>query len=96
MEPISLLLIALFAGAGAAAVASLTWDTVRSFIRTNAVPAGSATVIRKRLASGNYSVVVGVFNGRGTKVASNTWTAAAIDSALLSQFGGKNVLKIRT
>jgi hypothetical protein len=96
VEPISLLLIALFAGAGAAVVASLSWDTLHSFIRAKAVPAGSATVIRKRLASGNYSVVVGVFDRRGTKVASNTWTAEAFDGALLSKFGGKNVLEIRT
>jgi hypothetical protein len=37
-----------------------------------------------------------VFDRRGTKVASNTWTAEAFDGALLSKFGGKNVLEIRT
>jgi hypothetical protein len=98
MEPISLLLIALFASAttAAAVLALLTWSTVDSFIRSKAVPAGTATVIQKQLASGNYSVVVGVFGRTGSKIASQSWEAQTLDSTLRTKLGGKNALTIRT
>jgi hypothetical protein len=98
MEPITLILLALLAGAGTAAVVVeiLSWRAVDSYIRSRSAASGSAEIIRKRLASGRYEVVVGVFTPLGAKVATQSWDARALDPALQDRFCGRNVIKIIT
>jgi hypothetical protein len=84
MEPISLiiaLIISAVAGA-ASTVAYLNWSEIRSWITQNQVPAGYATVIARRLGSGQYEVVAGVFGPSRMQVRSAAWQARQLDPYL--------------
>ncbi|MBV9447312.1 MAG: hypothetical protein JO345_15625 [Streptosporangiaceae bacterium] len=97
MEPITLLLIALLFGAGAAIVIEiLSWSTVDEYVLSKSVANGSARIIRKRLESGRYQVVVGVFRPSGSKIVSQSWDAAQLDTTLQTHFGGQDVIQIKT
>lgn len=96
MEPISLILLLLVGAAAGAAVAVLSWRTVDQWIQAKAIRAGTATIIRQRLADGKYRVVTGVFTPSGAKVASKTWEAAQLDSELARRFGGRNTIRVKT
>lgn len=91
MDPIT---IGLLIWAGLVAV-DLTWDAVDKWITARKVPGGTATILRTRLADGNFKVVSGVFAPSGAKVAERTWTASSLDAALAARFAaGKNEIRI--
>lgn len=97
MDPLSLLFFALLVGTGAAIVVSiLTWTAIDEFVQLKVAKAGSAEIIRRRLSSGRYEVVAGVFSATGAKAASQRWDAGEIDQDLSRRFGAKNVIKIKT
>ena len=56
--------------------------------------ASYAKLIRRRLSSGHYEVVTGVFTTRGSKIASQTWDAAELDQQLTRKFRSSNVITI--
>ncbi|VVJ24864.1 Uncharacterised protein [Amycolatopsis camponoti] len=96
MEPITLILLALLAGAGTAAIVVdvLSWRTVDSFIMAQPTTSGSAEIIKNRLASGRYQVVAGVFSPLGTKVATRSWEASTLEPLLQNRFGNRDAIKI--
>jgi len=96
MEPISLILwLLLTAAAGAAtAVAYLNWSTIWSWIMRNQVPGGYADVIAKRLVTGQYKVVAGVFGPTRLKIHSAAWQARQLDPYLASRLN--EVIRVQT
>jgi hypothetical protein len=91
MDPIT---ICLLIWAGVVAV-DLTWETVQSWITSRKVPGGSATIIRTKLASGQYEVVTGVFNPSGAKIAERVWKASSLDATISARFpAGSNKIRI--
>jgi hypothetical protein len=98
MEPITLILIALLAaGAGAAVIVELlSWSTIEEYVSSKSIAGGSAKIIKNRLQSGRYHVVVGVFRPSGSEIASQSWQAAQLDTNLETRFGSRNVIQIKT
>jgi len=100
VEPITLILLALLAGAGVGAAAVivevLSYRAVDRYVSSISVTRGSAQIIRNRLQSGRYEVVVGVFGPAGSKLASQSWDAGQLDSTLEQRFGKQNVIQITT
>jgi hypothetical protein len=95
MEPISLIIALLTAAAGAAtAVAYLKWSTIQNWITRNKVPGGYANVIARRLATGQYKVVAGVFGPTRTQVRSTTWKAKELDVYLAGKLN--EVIRVQT
>lgn len=91
MDPIT---VGLLVWAGVVA-ANLTWDAVNKWISARKVPGGSATIVRERLATGQYKVVTGVFTPSGAKAAERVWTASALDASLAARFPvGANTIRI--
>lgn len=96
MDPITLTLLALLLGAGTITIALLTSGVVHKFVASRAARFGTAEIIRKRLSTGRYEVIVGVFNPAGNKIASRRWNTATIDNELNTEFGDGDVIEIRT
>jgi len=95
MEPISLIIWLLTAAAGAAtAVAYLNWSTIRSWIKQNQVSGGHADVIAKRLVTGQYKVVAGVFGPTRMKIHTATWQAKQLDPYLAGRLN--KVIRVQT
>jgi hypothetical protein len=95
MEPISLIIWLLTAAAGAAtAVAYLNWSTIWDWITQNQVPGGYADVIAKRLGTGQYKVVAGVFGPTRLQVHSTTWRAKQLDPNLAGRLN--EVIRVQT
>ena len=97
MEPITLTILAIMAAAaGGTALAVVAWSTVRNWVWGHKVPLGTGEIVQKKLTSGEYVVVAGVFSKWGTQVAKETWRARQLDSELEAEFrrnGGKIVVK---
>jgi hypothetical protein len=96
MEPISMiifLLLSAAAGAGTV-VAYLNWSTISSWITRNQVPGGYADIIAKRLATGQFEVVAGVFGPARVQIHSVAWKARQLDPYLASRLN--EVLRVQT
>ncbi len=85
MDPITLLVIAAI-GMAAGAVGVVTWQTIRNWLNTTRVYGGTARIINNRLQSGNYRVVAGVFDARGTLKTQKAWEARSLDTELAHEF----------
>lgn len=98
MEPITLIIIALLASAAGAAimVEILSWGTVDTFVVSRSVANGSANIIKKRLESGRYQVVVGVFGSTGGEIYTQSWNAGELDVSLVERFGSRDAIQIKT
>jgi hypothetical protein len=60
------------------------------------VPAGTARILRRRLASGRYLIVAGVFTKSGQRITQRTWQAEEIDGEVerrLMEGGGYIVIE---
>lgn len=76
---------------GAALLAVLTWSDISSWITTNATGVSKyGEIIKEKLATGNYQVVVGVFDKRNTRTAKTSWTAKELDADLNARFRSAN------
>jgi hypothetical protein len=94
MEPISLIILLLTAAAGATAVAYLNWSTIQNWITRNQVSGGYADVIAKRLVTGQYKVVAGVFGPTRLQIHTTTWQAKRLDPYLAGRLNG--VIRVQT
>jgi hypothetical protein len=77
-------------------IAILTFSKVRKWLSRHEVPQGTGEIISERLATGQYSVVCGVFSSQENMVAEKRWTAQNLDGALaegLRKGGGKIVVR---
>jgi hypothetical protein len=93
MDPVTLLIIAAFSLAAGAATA-VTWSMIQNWLNANRIPGGTATIVKERLQSGNYRIVTGVFDTRGTLKTQKTWQASSIDNELNEAFeeGGGTIV----
>jgi hypothetical protein len=95
MEPISLIIWLLTAAAGAAtAVAYLNWSTIQNWITRNRVSGGYADVIARRLVTGQYEVVAGVFGPTRLQIHTATWKAKQLDPYLTGRLS--EVIRVQT
>ena len=97
MTGLELLLLKLLFGGGAAATVfvCLKWKQVRLWIeRHRAAHNGTAEVVKRMLADGNYQVIGNVFDPGGVKVSTKTWTARSLDAELQAQFGNSDRVSI--
>lgn len=51
-------------------------------------------LIRERLDSGDYKVISGVFDERGTQTASETWVAQNLDDDIQDLFGPHDCIRV--
>lgn len=76
-------------------IATLAWQTVRSWLNGNRVSAGdSGTLIKESLANGNYRVVCGVFNASGSQRQQTVWECVELDSELKRRLANRDRLEI--
>jgi hypothetical protein len=87
------IIVALAAAALGAAV--LTLSKVQSWMSRRKVPQGTGEIISEKLATGQFSVVSGVFSPEGTQIARKRWTAKELDNSFreaLRKGGGKIIV----
>lgn len=96
VEPFTIFAILLGLAAGGAAIAILSWSQVDVFVSSNSVRSGTAKIIKRKLDSGEYAVVAGVFDSRGSRIAEESWKASTIDNQLQSRFGNRDEITIVT
>ncbi|MCF2528661.1 hypothetical protein [Yinghuangia soli] len=88
MDPFTLALVWSLGGAAALVVLGLlTWGTVRRWITRRSAVGDYAELLQRRLESGEYVVVAGVFAADGTQRAAQTWQVDSIDDALAARLG---------
>jgi hypothetical protein len=91
MEPITMIVLALLAAAGTAAVG---WGAVQNWVESHRVRGGAAKLLRRRLENGQYKVVGGVFDAGGTRIATNEWTGT-LEADLAARFGSAAEIVVR-
>ena len=78
-----------------AAIATLAWQTINSWLNGNKVSVGDCgTLIKESLASGNYRVVCGVFNSSGSQRQQTVWECSDMDSELKQRLANRNKITI--
>jgi hypothetical protein len=81
--------------ASVATIATLAWQTINTWLSGNKVSVGdSGTLIKERLASGNYRVVCGVFNSSGSQRQQTVWECSNMDSELKRRLANKDKITI--
>ena len=80
--------IAMFVGCLALA------DVLGWFEDNASINSSHGELIKTRLKNGNYKVIAGVFNKRGTRTATHSWEADELDSDIQSAFGRKSRIRV--
>lgn len=76
-------------------LAMLAWSTVSDWLRSSKVSsADCGTLIRERLANGDYRIVCGAFSATGTQRSQTAWECSDLDNELKRKFGGKDRITI--
>lgn len=76
-------------------VALLAWNTVSDWLRRSRVSsADCGTLIREKLADGNYRVVCGLFTASGAQSSQTVWECSALDDELRRKLGTRDRITI--
>lgn len=79
--------VALAALAGmVVAAGSLAFSEIRDWLDRNRIQRSTGEVLRKKMNSGQYTVVAGIFSESGTRIAQRKWTACSLDPELDKKF----------
>jgi hypothetical protein len=76
---------------GGLALVSVAWSAVEGWLDANRTPTTAyAEILKKRLTSGKYRVVAGVFDRHGHRTAQTEWEADELGDDLKRRFGNEN------
>ena len=77
--------------AGVIFLVKITYDAIHKYLnKAKQIPdATTADLIKKRLASGDYTVVCNVLNRKGKMLTAQSWEGKELDSRLDAEFGGR-------
>jgi hypothetical protein len=80
---------------GAAAMVCLTWSMINNWFSANKTPdAQYGELIRKRLETGRYQVIAGVFSSGKVRLATQKWEADSLDAEVEAHFAGRNNIMV--
>ena len=76
-------------------IAMLAYESIRDWFSAHkTVTSSHGELVRQKLASGNYRVVAGVFDRRGTRTAEAAWETSKLDDELKEKFGRSNRVRV--
>jgi len=76
-------------------VASIAYDIINDWLQQHrTVSSSHAELIREKLDNGDYRVVAGVFDKRGTRTAQQSWEGSSLDDDLQRKFGNRDVIRV--
>lgn len=83
------------AAIGAIFVIELALSTIMGwFNRNTTIDSSYGELIKKKMQSGDYKVIAGVFDNRGVETVSNEWEAEKLDEDLEEYFGGRSKVRV--
>jgi hypothetical protein len=76
-------------------VALLAWNTVSNWLRSSRVSsADCGTLIREKLANGDYRIVCGAFSATGAQRSQTVWECTDLDGELRRKLGNRDRITI--